>query len=268
MADIELDKVYVAIRAIPNAASILCESVSQAVDEVVDPVRSGRWAVSQLEQPEKTVIGIRVENVLRMNLELPRAAHLDVVVDGTNVDIKFTINSNWTIPPEAVGEVCLLTRFNIRDVTVSAGLLRTTDPNLNPGRNRDQKRTISTLGRAGIRWLIQEERPQKSLVGFLGNIDDQTRLRITDPSVGAQVRLNRLFLMYKYNPIPETVVQAIALGHVDWQRRLRPDAQNPNAPETRGYEVLRSTSPSDRKRVSDRGLHPLRKGYCIAVDPA
>jgi hypothetical protein len=216
--DAELEKVYRAICAIPNASSILCEGVSQAVDEVVDPVRSGRWTVSQLERPEKKTIGTRVENVLRMALGLPRAAHLDVVVDGTNVDIKFTVNNNWSVPPEAVGELCLLTRFNVQQVTVSAGLLRTTDLNLNEGRNRDQKRSVSRQGRDSIRWIIRDEHPRGSVVGFLGAIDDETRARLTDPAAGAEERLNRLFLTFKYVPIAEVVVEAIAGGRVDWER--------------------------------------------------
>lgn len=265
--DSELENVFRAICAIPNATSILCEAVSQAVDEVVDPVRSGRWTVSQLDQPEKTIIGIRVENVLRMALGLPRATHLDVVIDGTNVDIKFTINANWSIPPEAVGELCLLTRFNVQHVTVSAGLLRTTEPHLNAGRNRDQKRSVSQRGRDAVRWIIYDMRPQGSVVGFLGAIDPESRIRLTDPTAGAQERLNRLFLTFKYEPISEKVVQAIALGHVDWSRRLRPDGQNPNAPERRGFEVLRSTSYADRRRIIELELDPLPRGYCMAVDP-
>jgi hypothetical protein len=265
--DLEFDKVYQALCAIPDVSSILCEGISKAVDEVVDPVRSGRWTVSQLEQPEKTVIGIRVENVLRMDLGLQRAKRLDVVIDGTNVDIKFTIADNWTIPPEAVGELCLLARFNVDTTTVSAGLLRTTDLNLNRGKNRDLKRTVAAAGRDAIRWFIQDQRPERSIVGFLAAIDDKTRALVTDPSVGAQERLNRLFLAFKYKPIPETVVEAIAIGHVDWERRLRPDKRNRKAPETRGFEVLRSTSPGDRKRLAAMQLPPLRKGYCIAVDP-
>jgi hypothetical protein len=78
--------------------------------------------------------------------------------------------------------------------------------------------------------------------------------------------LNRLFLRYKNRPIPEKVVQAIAMGHSDWQRRLRPDRRNRNAPETRGYEVLRSTAYSDREKIAEMGLDPLPNGYCIAVD--
>jgi hypothetical protein len=268
MDDPELEKVLAAITAIPDAPSLICEGVARAVDEVVDPVRSGRWSVSQLEQPEKTVIGIRVENILRMELGLPRATHLDVIVDGTNVDIKFTINTNWTIPPEAEDELCLLTRFNVEAVSVSAGLLRTTAANLNTGRNRDGKRSINADGRSAIRWIIQEQAPQQSLVGFLGTIDAETRAEITDPAIGAQQRVNRLFQRYKNRLIPETVVQAIALGHVDWQRRLRPDKRNPRAPQNQGFEVLRSTSPSDRRRMTQLGLNPLPKGYCIAVDPA
>jgi hypothetical protein len=264
--DQEFDQVFKALQAIPNVESLLCEGISRAVDEVVDPIRSARWSVDELSKPEKTIIGTRVENILRIDLELPRAKRLDVIVDGVNVDIKFTINENWTIPPEAMDQLCILTRFESKTNAASAGLLRIKDELLNKSVNRDKKRTLNANGRSNVRWLISARRPIHSQVAFLSQIDEQTKQSITDTGVGAQERLNRLFLKFKYVPIPETVVQAIAAGHVDWQRRLRPDKQNRKAPERLGYEVLRSTSPDDRKRIRAMELPTLPKGYCLAID--
>jgi hypothetical protein len=264
--DVAFQKVYSAITSIPNVSTLLAEGISQAVDEIVDPVRSGRWRISQLDQPEKTVIGIRVENILRMALELPRAKPLDIVVAGNNVDIKFTLGKSWSIPPEAFGELCLLTNFNVSTGRVSAGLLRTTLANLNPSENRDKKKSITKKGREAIRWIIHNELPRKSVVRFLGDIAPDLRLQITDPSAGAQERLNRLFLNLKYKEIPERVVEAVAIGHVDWERRLRQDKSNAKAPEKQGFRVLRGTAPKGRARAKLLGLAPLAIGYCVAVD--
>lgn len=263
--DPRLDAVESALRSIPDLVTKLREGIARAVDEVVDPVRSGRWRIDQLDQPEKTVIGIRVENILRMELGLDRPNHLDVLVGDQAVDVKFTMRANWTIPPEAVGEICLLTQYNSKTQEISAGLLRTTDEVLNEGRNRDLKRTVGKAGRKQIRWLVDREHADTSVIAFMARLDSHQRAELTDATVGAQIRVNRLFQMFKGVPISEEVVQAVA-QHFDWTRRLRPDAANPNGPEQQGFEVLRSTSPNDRARIRAMGLPDLKRGYCMSID--
>ncbi len=70
LPDTRLDEVERVLRAVPGVTGKIRDGVARAVDEIVYPVRSARWRISDLDQPEKTVIGIRVENVLRMELEL------------------------------------------------------------------------------------------------------------------------------------------------------------------------------------------------------
>lgn len=262
--DVAAGKVAAALDSIAKSRELIREGISQAVDEIVDPVRSGRWELDQLDQPEKTVIGIRVENILRMALELKRGTRLDLEIAGTEVDVKFSLSEGWMIPPEAVGEICLLTSYRDSDGTVSAGLLRTSDSVLNHGANRDGKRTVRAAAKADIEWLVRDEVPDQSLVGFMKGLPDSLRGLITDHSVGAQERLNRLFAARKAVPIPEIAVEAIA-QHKDWTRRLRPDARNPKGPAQRGYEVLRQSSPTDRQELKRRGLPPLKRGYCVAL---
>jgi hypothetical protein len=263
--DPRMDAVEGELGAIPDCSHAITNAVARAVDEVVDPVRSARWQLAELLQPEKTVIGIRVENVIRMDLELARASHLDVVIAGENVDIKFTLGQNWAIPPEAMDEICLLVSFRESDHSVSAGLVRISEGILNAGRNRDGKRGISREGKTAIRWLARNVIASKSMIGFMASLQPQVRAQITDSSVGAQVRINRLFTSVMNSPIPEDVVQAVA-QHQDWTRRLRPDAANPKAPGAAvGYDVLRQSSPQDRRRIAELGLQPLTPGFCISV---
>ncbi len=244
--------------------AIIQEAISQAVDETVDPIRSGRWEISQLSKPEKTIIGTRVENVLRMALGFPRARRLDMVVAGVNVDIKFTIGSNWAIPSEADGQILFLARFDEAKLLVRAGLQRARPEWLNPGRNRDSKRGLNPAGMARVRWLVFDETPLTSIIGFMAKAGPDARELLTDTGVGAQVRINRLFTLFRGTPVPESAVQAVA-QHFDWTRRLRPDASNPRSPEHQGYEVLRASSFRDRQQLERWGLPPLPRGYCIAV---
>ncbi len=265
-SDTALAAVEIALRALPNWEYRISEGIARAVDEVVDPIRSGRWRVADLDQPEKTVIGIRVENVLRMELELERGQKLDLRVAGEEVDVKFTMRGSWMIPQEALGHICLLTSFDEQQRSVSAGLLRTDTTALTPGQNQDKKRGVSKAGKARINWLIQNRVPETSIIGFMAAMDEDTRAAVTDSSVAAQKRINRLFLAIKETPIPETVVHAVAQGHQDWTRRLRADASNTNSPEKIGYEVLRQSSYRDRAKVEQLGLPPLRQGYCMSID--
>lgn len=70
----------------------------QAVDEVIDTRRSGRFVLDELQNSEKTYIGTKVEIVVRNYLRLPRGTVLDVVIDGVETDIKNTIGTSWMIP--------------------------------------------------------------------------------------------------------------------------------------------------------------------------
>jgi len=267
--DHRLDKVESALLGIANIHQKLLEGVARAIDEVVDPIRSARWNISDLDQPEKTIFGIRVENVLRMELELERSTKLDMKVAGEEVDVKFTIHANWSIPPEAIDEICLVACFRENRHSVSVGLVRATEDALNPGRNRDKKRGLSLVGKSRIRWLIKDVVADSSIIGFMAGLPPDLRQAITDTHVGAQIRQNRLFASLIDKPIPEALVEAIS-QHKDWTRRLRPDASNPNAPGQikSGYDVLRQSAPNDRSRLIRAGRSPLQKGFCMSVDPA
>lgn len=266
LPDPRLDKVEAELRAISGIQARLTDAVARAVDEVVDPIRSARWQIGQLDQPEKTVIGIRVENVLRMEFEFARPAKLDLEIAGQNVDVKFTVRDNWSIPPEAIDEICLLTRYRPSDSLIWVGLLRTTRAVLHGGDgNRDSKRGVNSAGKKQIRWIVQGSYSSTSMVTFMASLLPAIRTQITDPSIGAQARLNRLFSSLKGQPIPETVVEAIA-QHKDWTRRLRPDATNRGAPGSDlGFDVLRNSSPTDRKALALANIQ-LSSGFCMSVD--
>lgn len=265
--DTLLDQVEAALLAIPEIQARLTDAVARAVDEVVDPIRSARWQIDQLDQPEKTVIGIRVENIIRMDLELARPTKLDLEIAGQNVDVKFTVGNNWSIPPEAIGEICLLARYCPSDNKIWVGLLRTMRASLHGGEgNRDSKRGITREGKDAIRWIVQGSHSSTSMVTFMASLPPTLRSQITDTKVAAQARLNRLFSSLIECPIPEAVVAAVA-QHKDWTRRLRADSRNRTAPgigSDSGFDVLRHSSPSDRKTLQ-RMNRQLSPGFCMSI---
>lgn len=172
--DEELDRVEQFFQDLPNFELRAGQAIRRAFDEVIDGPRTGRWDIEQLEKTEKTYIGTKVEILLRAEFDLPRGEILDCNVSGVEVDIKFTIGANWTIPGEAIEHVCLLVRASDKQSRFSAGLLRTSLANLNLGRNRDGKTTINASGRQAVRWLVEDgSLPENVLFHFDPAVRDQ-----------------------------------------------------------------------------------------------
>jgi Restriction endonuclease NaeI len=73
--------------------------VSDAVDFVIDPTRTARTKISELDNVEKTFIGLKIEHYLRDFLDVPKGLR-DLRLNGIDVDIKNTVSRTWMIPPE------------------------------------------------------------------------------------------------------------------------------------------------------------------------
>lgn len=76
--------------------------IKDAVDFVLDPVRTARTEVAELDRVEKTFIGLKIEHYLRDWLDVPKGIRRDICVDGVDVDIKNTVGSTWMIPPNHI----------------------------------------------------------------------------------------------------------------------------------------------------------------------
>jgi len=74
----------------------------QAIDEVIDPARSKRFTLEEIDKTEKTYLGTKIEILLRNYLDVERGPPLDLLIDGVPVDVKNTIRKAWTIPNEAL----------------------------------------------------------------------------------------------------------------------------------------------------------------------
>jgi hypothetical protein len=128
----------------------------QGIDEVIDPARSKRFTLKEIEKTEKTYLGTKIEILLRNHLNLERGADLDVLIDGVEVDIKNTVGTAWTIPNEALGHPCILISSNESKAVCSFGLIVIRREILNLGRNRDQKTTIRKSELTNVHWLLRE----------------------------------------------------------------------------------------------------------------
>jgi hypothetical protein len=256
--DPALEKVFGYLNARPLLKEKVGKALRQAIDEVLDGGRTGRWDIGQLAKTEKTYIGTKVEIILKSALSLSPGRKLDTLIEGYEVDIKFSISPfGHMIPEEAFGELCLLVWADDVLSKFSMGLVRAEKGILNQG-NRDGKRTISEAGRRHIRWLITEAQgtlPCNFLLSLQSSIRDQI---LRQPS--GQARVTELFRAVQKRIISRDVIVTLGQQH-DALKRVR-DSRLRLLPE--GITVLGHEN-EDRQKAIQMGLTPPNKGEFISA---
>lgn len=211
MTDAALNKVAQFIvrraRSMNDLALDVGALLRTALDEVIDGKRTGRWSVDDCEKTEKTYIGTKVEILFRNYLGVRKGAILDLMVDGEEVDVKFTIGGTWMIPQEAMGHLCALLTGNDDTETCSLGLIRISDAVLTEGSNQDKKRSISAAGKQQIFWLVKDAPLPEN---FLLKLPRATALQIMDPAQNGQQRINRLFRLCQGLVIDRHTIEVVA----------------------------------------------------------
>ncbi|MEU2378188.1 NaeI family type II restriction endonuclease [Streptomyces misionensis] len=181
--------------------------IRQSIDEVLDGQRTGRFNLKDLEKTEKTYLGTKVEIIARAEFGLGRGTKMDFLINNHEVDAKFTIGDNWTIPNEANGHICLLIKANDHKATYQVGLIKIADEYLNLGKNRDGKRTLSAAGRNAIEWLVKEGRLPENI---LLTLPAPTMKSIFENEKSGQARTNELFLRVQTRLINRNTVLTVA----------------------------------------------------------
>lgn len=208
----------------------------QAIDEVIDSRRSGRFTLDELEKTELTYIGTKVEILLRNFLRLERGDKLDLKIDGIEVDVKNTIRSQWTIPMEAMDHPCILIRAHEVSALCWFGLLVIRETCLNKGKNRDQKRTVAELGKQKIRWLLKSVPYPPNFWELITPAEKNT---IISPRGGTE-RVAALFTTIQRRRISRNVVEALT-QQKDYMKRIRRNGGARDLLSPRGIAILWGT---------------------------
>jgi hypothetical protein len=191
--------------------------VMEALEFVLDPVRTARTRLADLDNVEKTFIGLKVEHFFRDLIDLPKGLR-DVSLDGLDVDIKNTIASTWMIPPETYrnAEPVILIAAAHGKGHCSLGLLVAREAFLSAP-NRDLKRGINKHGRDSILWLV------KAVPLPLSRWDgiDMAAFRSLRLVQGGAVRAAAFFRAHVGRIIHRTVVEALLHDQKDPMKRLR-----------------------------------------------
>lgn len=191
--------------------------IRDAIDFVIDPVRTARTRIEDLDSVEKTFIGLKVEHYLRDLLDVPKGLR-DLVIDGVDVDVKNTVGSTWMIPPETYGaeEPCLLIATAEQEGRCWLGLILARDGYLNKP-NRDQKRSVSSAGFQNILWIAEGiPFPPSRWHGI-----DMLRFRALRRMRGGARRAAAFFRENLRRPIHRSIVQSLLFDQDDYMKRLR-----------------------------------------------
>jgi hypothetical protein len=133
----------------------VAERALDAVEFVLDPIRTGRTRLIELDNVEKTFVGLKIEHFIRDLLDAPKGVR-DLYLGNVDVDVKNTIGSSWCwmIPPETfrAEEPCLLIASHEPSRRSWMGLIVARVDYLGAP-NRDGKRRINSNAFSNILWL-------------------------------------------------------------------------------------------------------------------
>ncbi len=258
--DAALEAVINFFKVRADLVDVIGRALRQSFDEVIDGPRTGRYRIEELEKTEKTYIGTKVEIILRNELALPRGSVLDNLIEGHEVDTKFSLTGNWMIPREAVGQICLLVEGSDNAGTFSVGLLRMVPLVLTNGANQDGKKSVSAVGKTSIQWLIRNEVLPPN---FLLRLPDDVRSRIMSRSSGVQ-RVKELFVSVTDVIIPRTAIEQVARQKDPLKRARAMKA----ALVADGFKVLCATYETDREEFRRNGFDEFQKDDWLSLRQA
>jgi hypothetical protein len=234
--------------------------VRRAVDEVIDTARTNRFTLAETEKTEKTYLGTKIEILFRSMLGLSKGKVLDLSVDGTEVDIKNTMRSSWTIPDEAFSRPCVLIREDERTAICSVGLILADTKYLNPSINKDHKRSVSAEGSKNIWWLAKHLPYPEN---FWEVLSLDVRLAIMSDRGGAR-RIATLFELVQGRPIARSTVADICQQD-DPLKRIRRNGGARDFLAPKGIAILYSRT--ERELAKLLGLPALKSDEFISHSP-
>jgi hypothetical protein len=251
------EAIYKAAGGRDRFGEVIPSMLRQAIDEVIDTARSKRFTLEEIEKTEKTYLGTKIEILLRNELDVGRGAHMDLIIDGVEVDVKNTVGTSWTIPNEAVGHVCILISTNESKSICSFGLVVIRPEILNLGKNRDGKTTIKKAQLANVHWLLKDA-PYPG--NFWLSLEVEARRAIVTPRGGTD-RVAMLFRLCQRTPISRKIVVALAQQD-DPMKRLRKNGGARDSLASEGIVIL--SGKMQKKYIAQLGLPYCRPDEFIS----
>ena len=215
--DPELDAVADELVGIREFESRVATVLRDTLDQLYDGQRTGRYRWDQLHKTEKTHCGTLVEINMQREFQFADGKKLDYKIASVDVDCKYSQKLGaWMIPNEAKNQLCLGLWAKDVESVWSLGLFRAYPELLASSANRDEKASLTSDGRAAVRWLFsRSELPPNVLLQIPKTDVDH----IMNPKSGAE-RIRRLFRTVQGQRIGRGVVATVA-QQADYMKRIR-----------------------------------------------
>ena len=235
------------------------QAIRDAIDFVLDPIRTGRTEISELDNVEKTFVGLKIEHYVRDFLRAPKGIR-DLVIGNRDVDIKNTLDNSWMIPPETYREAgpCLVINSKEAESRCWMGVLIAREEYLNAP-NRDGKRGVKSGAVENVLWLVEGADYPPSVWRVFDMVAFRT-LREVQPGT---TRAAEFFRQNLEKPVPREVVEALLFDQDDPMKRLRKNqgARGVLGPE--GIALLSDTFGNGLLEELGRGRLPPRTFMAI-----
>jgi len=212
-------------------------------------------------------MGTLVEINLHRQFSFGDGEVTDYRIAGIEVDCKYSMTyGGWELPPEAVGQLCLLVTADDRARTWSAGLIRCREEYLRGKPNRDAKRQLTASSRARIRPLWPGHGP---LAGNLllslppGTSERIFGARAAGGQQHGQARTNELFRSVQRRIIRRAELATVAQQD-DFMKRARGNGGARTQLRHEGILVL-GHQDSDPLIAAALGLPAPSKGEFISA---
>lgn len=192
-------------------------AVRDAIDFVLDPIRTGRTELGELDNVEKTFVGLKIEHYVRDFLGAPKGIR-DLIIGNRDVDIKNTLDNSWMIPPETYRDAgpCLVINSKEAESRCWMGVMLAREAYLNAP-NRDGKRGVKSSAVAHVLWLVEGASYPRSVWRDFDMVAFR-ELRSVQPGT---VRAAQFFRDNIEKVVPRQVVEALLHDQDDPMKRLR-----------------------------------------------
>ena len=260
-ADPARDAVVLELRRLDPGAQSTGQVLRDTFDQLYDGVRTQRYRWDQLFKTEKTHFGTLIEINLQRQFEYADGRKLDYSINGHEVDAKYSQSvGGWMLPPEAVGELCMVITASDARSKFSLGVVRASENLLNGGSNRDAKRTLSAAGRSAIKWLQKDaDLPPNTLLQMPA--EDVTAVLAAGAGTS---RVSELFRRTVGQVVGRAAV-ATAAAQLDVTRRVRGGQSGSRDPlASEGIVILGGAYDWQRDAARQLGLPVPRRTEYVA----
>jgi Restriction endonuclease NaeI len=265
-SDPELDRVHAELGRLDPTGDTVARVLRDTLDQLYDGQHSGRWNYDQLRKTEKTHMGTLVEINLHRQFGFDDGDVTDYRIAGIEVDCKYSMsNGGWELPPEVIGQLCLVVTASDADSSWAAGLLRVRESYLRGRPNRDAKRQLSAASRPQVRqlWPAHGRLPEN----LIAHLEASTRERIFSARaprgpLHGQARCNELFRSVQRRIIRRAELATVAQQD-DFMKRARGNGGARTQLQPEGILVL-GHQENDPLVAAALGLPVPQKGEFIS----